>query len=332
MNKIEKIYTMEKDVEKEMILMVTGLIDKGLSKSGDPFVSVEMFDGIKKIKVNFFNDTVESLSKREVIKGSILKVKLTHGSNGYYNQSGWDVISDGSISEKDFAYVAPIDPEECFEWLVGKIKAVDPNPEEVGPYKSLSSLTVKLLEKNADAFKRSSAAVTMHHNFMSGLIYHTVRMVSMAIKTCEVYRALDKELLVCGTALHDIGKISCYETTDYGDASVTLEGRLLDHALVGIMMIHDEAKEGSYDQEKLILLEHLLASHHGKKEWDAITTPAFPEAMMLHVIDLADSRMNMFEEAYKEQKAGTISDDKIYGLENSHIYKPLIYEENSINI
>ena len=88
-------------------------------------------------------------------------------------------------------------------------------------------------------------------------------------------------------------------------------------------MVHDEAKEGMYDPEKIMMLEHMLASHHGKKEWDAITTPAFPEAMMLHIIDLADSRMGMFEEAYKEQDVGTLSDEKIYGLENSYIYKPL---------
>ena len=323
MDKIEKIYTMKVDEEKEMVLLVTALTDKGAARSGDPFVSVELSDGIKKIKVNFFNDTVDSLGERGVVKGSILKIKLTHGSNGFYNQNGWSIIDDGSVTERDFAHAAPIDPEECFTWLIDRVKEVDTNPDEVGPYKSLASLTVKLLEKNVDAFKRSSAAVEMHHNFLSGLLYHTVRMILMAIEVCNVYSILNKELLVCGTALHDIGKISCYETTDIGDARVTIEGRLFGHAHVGIMMIHDEAKEGLYDPEKVMMLEHMLASHHGKKEWDAITTPAFPEAMMLHIIDLADSRMNMFEEAYKEQDAGTLSDEKIYGLEKSHIYKPL---------
>ena len=323
MDKIEKIYTMKVDEEKEMVLLVSGLTDKGAARSGDPFVSVELSDGMKKIKVNFFNATVASLGERGVVKGSILKIMLTHGSNGYYNQNGWSIIDDGSVTERDFAHVAPIDPENWFAWLIEEVKAVDTNPEGVGPYKSIASLTVKILEKNAAAFKRSSAAVSMHHNFLSGLLYHTARMIQMARGACSVYTMLNKELLVCGTALHDIGKISCYETTDIGDASVTIEGRLFGHAHVGMMMVHDEAKEGMYDPEKIMMLEHMLASHHGKKEWDAITTPAFPEAIMLHIIDLADSRMNMYEEAYKEQDAGTLSNEKIYGLENSYIYKPL---------
>ena len=70
-------------------------------------------------------------------------------------------------------------------------------------------------------------------------------------------------------------------------------------------MVEEAAKSGIYHAEKLQMLEHMIASHHGKKEWDAITTPAFPEAEMLHLIDMIDSRMNMFEEAYKGQNAGT---------------------------
>ena len=69
------------------------------------------------------------------------------------------------------------------------------------------------------------------------------------------------------------------------------------------------------------MLKHMIASHHGKKEWDAITTPATPEAEMLHHIDMIDSRMNMFEEAYKGQALSTISNEKVFGLENSYIYK-----------
>ena len=91
-------------------------------------------------------------------------------------------------------------------------------------------------------------------------------------------------------------------------------------------MVEEAAKSGIYHAEKLQMLEHMIASHHGKKEWDAITTPAFPEAEMLHLIDMIDSRMNMFEETYKGQNAGTISQDKVFGLENSYIYKPLYPE------
>ena len=209
-------------------------------KSGNPYVAVHLFDGIKEITVNFFDWTQERLAEKGIEKNSIIKIRLT--------------------------------------------------------------------------------------NFLSGLLYHTQRMVSMALKACETYPALDKELLVCGTALHDIGKVTCYETQNVGKSEITVTGRLLDHAVVGILMGEEVAKSGIYHAEKLQMLEHMIASHHGKKEWDAITTQAFPEAEMLHLIDMIDSRMNMFEEAYKGQNAGTISQDKVFGLENSYIYKPLYPE------
>jgi len=321
LDKITKIHTLETGIAKELTLLVIGLTEK-LAKNGNPFVSVELFDGTKTINVNFFDKTVSMLEAEGIVKETILKVSVTRQTNGYYNQNGYRINDDPSITKADFKHMAPIDPDICFGWLMDRIKAVDSNPDFVGPYKSISYLTQELLRENEGAFKRSSAAVSMHHNFLYGLLYHTIRMVSMAERACETYTTLDKELLVCATALHDIGKISCYDTKDMGESEITVEGRLLDHAVVGVIMIHDAAKSESYNPEKIQMLEHMIASHHGKKEWDAITTPAFPEAEMLHLIDMIDSRMNMFEEAYKGQFPGTISEDKVYGLENSYIYKP----------
>ncbi len=323
MEKITKIYELEVNEEKEMVLLVTEVRDKGYTQKGEPYAAVDLFDGEKSITVNFFRKNVANLESEGVKKDAILKIKLTKQANGYYNQSGYRLNDDSSIIIADFKHMAPIDPDAVFEWLLNQIKSVDPNAVTIGPYNSIAQLTLNLLIDNKEAFKRSSAAVSMHHNFLGGLLYHTQRMVMLAESFCEVYPALDKELLVCATALHDIGKISCYETQEVGEATITVEGRLLDHAVTGIMMIHDEEKNGSYNPEKIMMLKHMIASHHGKKEWDAITTPAFPEAAMLNLIDLADSRMNMFEEAYKGQDAGTVSSEKVYGLENSYIYKPI---------
>ena len=275
-------------------------------KSGNPYVAVHLFDGIKEITVNFFDWTQERLAEKGIEKNSIIKIRLTKQENGYFNQNGFGPNDDPDVTEADFKHMAPIDPDEAFDWLLDQVKSLKPGDSApASPYQSIAELTVGLLKRNADAFKRSSAAITMHHNFLSGLLYHTQRMVSMALKACETYPALDKELLVCGTALHDIGKVTCYETQNVGKSEITVTGRLLDHAVVGILMVEEAAKSGIYHAEKLQMLEHMIASHHGKKEWDAITTPAFPEAEMLHLIDMIDSRMNMFEEAYKGQNAGT---------------------------
>ena len=331
MSEIKKIYDMsEMETFYDMCLIVTDVKDTKTANSNSNYTPVELSDGEKKITVNFFDETVDSLAKAGVKVDAILDIKLKKTSKAgkgiFYNKESFKICTDSKITKANFVNSAPIDADVWFDTMLEFVKKVDTNPDGIGPYKSLSYLTLKILQDNAEAFKRSSAAVAMHHNYLSGLMHHTGRMLSLAWAACQTYSQLDKELMICGTALHDIGKIFCYDTTDIGDSSVNVEGRLLDHAVVGIMMVHDAAKEELYNPEKIQLLEHMIASHHGKKEWDAITTPAIPEAEMLHVIDLADSRMNMFEQAYKGQQAGTVSTEKVFGLENSYIYKPLYPE------
>lgn len=324
MNKIEKISTLVEGVPQSLVLLVVGVIGKRSSKTGNCYVSVSLFDGDKEIVVNFFDYTVDSLREQGIEEGAILRITLTK-KGGYYNQSNWSVCDDPAITRSDFVHCAPIDPDRTFSWLWNKVVSVNSNPEGAGPYNSITQLTLELLDKYQDAFKRSSAAVSMHHCYQAGLLFHSARMVAMAERACEVYGYLNKELLICATVLHDIGKVMCYDTDDIGNATYTKAGRFFDHAVVGIKMIHDASKEGHYDPEMIDMLEHMIASHHGKLEWGSVTTPAFPEAEVLHVIDLMDSRINMFEEAYKDQEPGTLSKDKVFGLENSTIYKPVYY-------
>ncbi len=331
MEKRIKFYEMEPGHTYQMVVMVTGMTDRGFSSKGEPYVTVDVFDGVKAVKINFWNSTVIQLERKGVKKETLLKMRIQvtsreKGRAVYYNveDNGWEINADPSITKVDFVHAAPINPNDTFEWLLSRVQDLDVKGAQPATNKNIVNLTLQLLKDNKEAFIRSSAAVTMHHNFLHGLLYHTARMVLSALALCKVYAFLDKELLVCGAALHDIGKIRCYETMDVGESEVTVEGRLLDHGIVGIMMIQEAVSRNTglaYDSEKILMLEHMIASHHGKKEWDAITTPAFPEAEMLHHIDMIDSRMNMFEEAYKGQAPETISNEKIFGLENSYIYK-----------
>lgn len=196
---------------------------------------------------------------------------------------------------------------------------------------SLTALTVRLISKNSKAFSSSSAAKSMHHNLMGGLLYHTYRMVKASYSVCDIYTTLNRELLVCGTALHDIGKIEELSTSELGAANYTPDGRLFGHALIGIEMIDKMVAEAdsaagreTYNREDVRLLKHLIASHHGTLEWGAITLPAVPEAMVLHNIDMIDSRMYMYEEGLASTKPGSVSDyiNGIAGDGRSTIYRP----------
>ena len=326
---IVKFYEIKEEKVKGAHFVVAQMDDK-IGKCR--YVAMKLFDGEATKNVNVFNPnrgapeglTVSMLEAMGISKNSIIETDIVKNGD-FYNVENWKLYTGNEITKADFVHIAPIDAEDTYNHIISIVNGVDSNPECLGPYKSLSHLTIHMLEANKEAFKTGSAAVTMHHDFISGLIYHTYRMVLQALRLCEVYE-VDRELLVCGTVLHDIGKISSLNTDEIGVATMTTEGRLLDHALVGIMMVQDETRNNSYNPEKIMMLQHMIASHHGKKEWDAITTPAFPEAELLHLIDMIDSRMNMFEEAYKGVESGALSTDRVYGLENSSIYKPSYVE------
>ncbi len=306
------------------IVLVSKLTEK-LSKNGNLYTALSVFDGTTSTDVNMF-ETRDALYQRGLVKGSILNMQLEKKGQ-FYNIKDWSFNTDPSISIENFKKKAPIDCNDTFNYLISLLDYVDPDKECTNPqYRSLAFLTKNLLRKYEPQIKKSSAAVTMHHNYLGGLVHHTFRMVQMAMSACEIYTMLNKELLVCGTILHDIGKIYAYNTSDIGDTEMSVQGRLLEHHILGIKIIDEEVRLNPYNYESLAMLEHMIASHHGKPEWGAVVTPAFPEAAMLHLIDMIDSRMNMFEEAYPGQEEGTVSDSKVFGLENSYIYKPFGFD------
>ncbi len=291
------------------------------------YVSLILSDGEQEQNINMFNPnrkdpaglTVEILKTRGIVKGSVLETDICRNGN-YFNLSNWKANTDLSISVNDFIRSAPLDVEKAYAWIIDRVRESEKKDEQAEG-NSLAHLTLRILEKYESKFKNNAAAVMMHHNYLSGLIYHTYRMLKMAMAACDVYKDLDRELMVCGTVLHDIGKVTTIDTDEAGTITMQLEGRLLEHSMEGVKIVDREAMGENYNNKRLLLLEHMIASHHGKLEYGAAVTPAIPEAEMLHLIDMMDSRKGMFEEAYLDQEPDTISEKKIFGLDQSRVYK-----------
>ena len=148
-------------------------------------------------------------------------------------------------------------------------------------------------------------------------------MIKAAEQICGIYPSLNRELLLIGTALHDIGKLKELETNEFGISEFTPEGNLSGHTLCGIEMLNNAVTEmeEAPDPEEYKQVKHMIASHHGLLEHGAIVVPATAEAMVLNNLDLIDSRMYMFEEALTGIEPGTVS-GSIWALDGAHIYKP----------
>ena len=160
------------------------------------------------------------------------------------------------------------------------------------PWQSL--LTAVLLDDQfLSQFANAPAARQMHHGYVGGLLEHSLSMASLAVQLATHYPYVNKDLLITGTLLHDIGKVVEYKV-DEGFA-YSEDGRLVGHIIRGIIIIEKAAQKlGNLSETELRDLIHLIASHHGTNEWGSPVLPKTIEAVLLHQIDLLDSRVQGF--------------------------------------
>lgn len=136
------------------------------------------------------------------------------------------------------------------------------------------------------------AARNMHHAYIGGLLEHMLSMAKVAKMLANHYPHLNTDLLIAGVLLHDIGKVIEYTTEGAFDFSD--DGRLVGHIVRAVTMVETVASGMGFPQDELRQLTHLIASHHGNMEWGSPVVPKTLEAVLLHQIDLLDSRMQGF--------------------------------------
>ncbi len=147
-------------------------------------------------------------------------------------------------------------------------------------------------------FTSAPAAVTNHHNYVGGLIEHTLSMARVGLGLCEHYRRyypglINPDLVLAGCVVHDFGK--CWELNYARSFSYSTPGKLLGHIVQGVELINEIAASTTpaFHDDMLTQLKHLVLSHHGHLEYGSPVLPRTPEAMLLHEIDMIDSRMAM---------------------------------------
>jgi 3'-5' exoribonuclease len=159
------------------------------------------------------------------------------------------------------------------------------------------------------SFSTCPAGVKLHHAYVGGLLEHTVTMMDIADRMIPFYPGVDRDLLIMGVFLHDAGKVR--ELT-YGRAfGYSDEGQLVGHIAIGIEMLTAEAAKvpeltgEPFPRELLVRLKHMVLSHHGTLEYGSPRVPMTPEAMLLHSIDMMDTRMHMVLRDIKEDRLNT---------------------------
>ena len=180
----------------------------------------------------------------------------------------------------------------------------------------------EMLRRHRERFTRIPAAKSAHHGFLGGLLMHTANMLRTADFLAGQYaEVVNRDLLLCGTLLHDLAKEREFDFSPLGLAvDYSLEGQLLGHLVMGAQEAARAAEELGLPQEKAVLLQHLILSHHGEPEFGAAVRPMCAEAELLHLVDMIDSRMEIYAETFQSMPAGSFS-GKVFALDRK-IYKP----------
>lgn len=234
------------------------------------------------------------------LQGRVQKIRLANADD---NQ----VITD-------FVKSAPEDSEEMYNYI---FKVADNLGDE-----DYRALTTRILEENKERLLYYPAASRNHHAEFGGLLYHTKRMLMSGERLCDIYKNLNKDLVLTGVIIHDIEKLNEIESDEMGMSdSYSFEGQMLGHLVQGIKLIDRLGLEMDIPYEKRIMLEHMILTHHYEPEFGSPKKPLFPEAELLHYLDILDARMFDFEDALKSVEKGAFS-EKVWALDNRKLYKP----------
>lgn len=221
--------------------------------------------------------------------------------------------SDG-VDMSDFIRVAPEPAQEMYDYIRNTVCGFTDE--------DLKRICLRFLDDEKERLMYYPAASRNHHAQMSGLLYHIKRMLMTGEKACEVYKSLNRDLVLCGVVLHDMEKLNEIESDEYGvSPGYSFEGQLLGHIVQGVKTIDRLSAELEIPKEKAIMLEHMILSHHYEPEFGSPKKPLFAEAELLHYLDILDARMFDFEEALEKTEPGTFS-DRVFTLDNRRLYKP----------
>ena len=203
---------------------------------------------------------------------------------------------EGEYAPADYLPVSRFDREEMYQELLSYINSV----ENVYLKQLLQEFFVKD-EAFISAFKQSSAAKTVHHGFVGGLLQHTLGVTKLCDYYCSTYPLLKRDLLITAAICHDMGKtreISLFPENDYTDA-----GQFLGHIVIGVEMIGEKVRNIPGFPEVLANeLKHCILAHHGEYEFGSPKKPAIMEAMALNLADNTDAKMETFTEILESSK------------------------------
>ncbi|HEX3315800.1 MAG TPA: HD domain-containing protein [Gemmataceae bacterium] len=273
------------------------------NRQGNFYLQLELRDRTGSISARMWNATEFHFKSFEAgeflrIKG---KVQLYQGSLQILF-TGFDRVSRDQVELGEFLPQSEKDPGRLFERLRTLLKMENPHLRALVECFFLD-------EPLMAALCQAPAGVRNHHAYLGGLLEHVVSMMEVADRILPLYPDLDRDLLLLGVFLHDIGKVR--ELSYQNVFGYTDEGQLLGHLNIGVEILDEKIRQvpeltgEPFPRELTLRLKHLILSHHGTHEHGSPRLPMTPEAVALHLIDNLDAKVHSVVREIREDRQGT---------------------------
>ena len=307
----------EKDMKFEGFLLARSS-EQRASSNGSKYLDMTLCDRTGEINAKMWDGTVTPPKA-----GAVVKVRAQVTEYNGRLQLRINKVREATEDEYDLSFLVPCAPYPAEQMLAEITDTVAAMKNGV-----LRGIVGEMLRMAGDRLMYYPAAQRLHHAERSGLLHHTSTMLKTAKAVLTVYPWLDEDLLYAGVIVHDLSKISEMKSDEAGNVTdYTTDGLLLGHLVRGVTQVREAARrlDVPEDDEYVLLLEHMVISHHGEAEFGSPRPPMFPEAEMLHWIDLVDARMNEMNGILRRTPTGAFS-EKIWSLDR-RVYHPRYTKE-----
>ncbi len=286
-------------------------VSKGLTNAGQPYLTLSFQDKSGTIEAKYWDvsPSIESL----VEPASFYQVQgdvIAYRGNLQMKIESIKKLNPETVTLSDFTLSAPLPLEDMEATLKQTIQSLEDN--------DYRQLVQTLIDKYYDKFIVYPAAVRNHHEFTSGLIYHTLSMVKIAEFFIQTYPPFDRDLVISGILLHDLGK-----TVEFSSpivAKYTKEGKLIGHIQWMAAEVFSTGEQLNLPREKAMLLQHIILSHHGKPEFGSAVPPMTKEALLVHMVDDFDAKMTMIDKALNQIEPDSFT-PRLFTFDDRSFYK-----------
>ncbi len=288
--------------------------DRKSAKNGSTYLDLVISDGESDVVAKIWDFRGEPDLQPSV--GTVILVRGTLSL--YNNQPQFKIDRYRSINENDDVNISDFVPSATFpgEDMFNEIVALTEKFSD----NDLKKLTMCVLTAYKEIILELPAAFKLHHAVRGGLLMHTLSLCRLAEAVCLLYPSVDKDLLLTGAILHDIAKSEEFSLAPTGLVDgYTVRGTLIGHLVGGAILVDEIGKKENIPEETLMLVEHMLISHHGNPEYGAAVRPLFLEAEILSAIDTFDANIFEIENALKDIEPGTFT-NRMWALEDRKFY------------